>query len=187
MSLITTIDLILKRWSQMLWITAQKNNYIMIWNQQLCGLVSFTPWYKFWCMDFWLQILIDKLLLLLLKVLKGRRGTSRQKIERYILENFIVKPTSVRKQLNLALKRGVAKGLLLQVRGVAAVDLLRSTRSYVLTEKWDYLGGIDNYGNIFCGKLHIRNEVSIQFHNLLTTVAIEFYGFVLFTCSSNYM
>ena len=74
-------------------------------------------------------------------MLKGRRGTSRQKIERYILENFIVKPTSVRKQLNLALKRGVAKGLLLQVRGSGGCGSFKINKELCSYRKVRLLGG----------------------------------------------
>lgn len=54
-----------------------------------------------------------------IKTLRKRRGSSRQKIVKYIGENYRV-GCGYEKQVNLALKRGVNRGLLLQVRGMGA-------------------------------------------------------------------
>ena len=54
-----------------------------------------------------------------IKTLRKRRGSSRQMIVKYIGENYRV-GCGYEKQVNLALKRGVNRGLLLQVRGMGA-------------------------------------------------------------------
>ena len=51
--------------------------------------------------------------------LRERRGSSRQKIVKFIGENYDV-GAAYERQVNLALKRGVSRGTLLQVRGVGA-------------------------------------------------------------------
>lgn len=51
--------------------------------------------------------------------LRERRGSSRQKIVKFIGENYDV-GVGYERQVNQALKRGVSRGTLLQVRGTGA-------------------------------------------------------------------
>ena len=51
--------------------------------------------------------------------LRERKGSSRQKIVKFIGENYDV-GAGYERQVNLALKRGVSRGTLLQVRGTGA-------------------------------------------------------------------
>ena len=51
--------------------------------------------------------------------LRERRGSSRQKIVKFIGENYDV-GAAYERQVNMALKRGVSRGTLLQVRGMGA-------------------------------------------------------------------
>ena len=73
-----------------------------------------------------------------MKELKRRAGSSRQKIEQYILGNFSVKLMSFRKQIILALKRGVAKGLLVQVRGCGGSGSFKINREVAAHRKVSY-------------------------------------------------
>ena len=52
--------------------------------------------------------------------LKDRKGSSRQKIQGYVVANYKVDAATVPQHLKVALRAGVAKGTLKQVKGVGA-------------------------------------------------------------------